>query len=159
MLRDLSIYAVRDRLFLMAIFKSIKEARDFIKKDPKGKSWVRLDNGLGFEVKSKSADVLITNQEQNSGESEVLSEVELKKLIGFSRFNSHNRKIVAVDQVSFNIKKGECFTLLGVNGAGKTTTFKMLSGEIKPTLGEAYINKISICNNLTEARKYIGYCG
>jgi ATP-binding cassette subfamily A (ABC1) protein 3 len=42
-----------------------------------------------------------------------------------------NRHKVAVDKVSFGIKNGEVFTLLGVNGAGKTTTFKILSGEIQ----------------------------
>ena len=42
----------------------------------------------------------------------------------------NNRHKVAVDQVSFGIKNGEVFTLLGVNGAGKTSTFKILSGEI-----------------------------
>lgn len=35
---------------------------------------------------------------------------------------------VAVDSLSFGIKKGEVFGLLGVNGAGKSTTFKILSG-------------------------------
>lgn len=46
-----------------------------------------------------------------------------------------NRFKVAVDKVSFGIKNGEVFTLLGVNGAGKTTTFKILTGEITPTQG------------------------
>ena len=46
---------------------------------------------------------------------------------------------VAVDSVSFGTKNGECFALLGVNGAGKTTTFKMLSGEIPPTMGKVLI--------------------
>jgi len=53
---------------------------------------------------------------------------------------------VAVDNISFGIKKGELFTLLGVNGAGKTTTFKILSGEIKPTSGEAHIAGFSVIN-------------
>jgi len=35
---------------------------------------------------------------------------------------------VAVDNLSFGVKKGEVFGLLGVNGAGKTTTFKILCG-------------------------------
>ena len=35
---------------------------------------------------------------------------------------------VAVDNLSFGVKKGEVFGLLGINGAGKTTTFKMLAG-------------------------------
>jgi len=51
---------------------------------------------------------------------------------------------VAVDRISFGIKSGEVFTLLGVNGAGKTTTFKILSGEIKPTSGEAHIAGFSV---------------
>lgn len=55
-----------------------------------------------------------------------------------------NRIKIAVDKVSFGIKNGECFTLLGVNGAGKTTTFKMISGEIIPTSGDAFINGHSI---------------
>lgn len=48
--------------------------------------------------------------------------------------------MVAVDKVSFGIKNGEVFTLLGVNGAGKTTTFKVLSGEIVQTSGEVHIS-------------------
>ena len=34
----------------------------------------------------------------------------------------------------------QCFGLLGVNGAGKTTTFKMLTGDLTPTAGDAYLN-------------------
>jgi len=37
---------------MAVIFKTFEEARDYIKKDPIGKSWVRLDDGLGYEVKS-----------------------------------------------------------------------------------------------------------
>ena len=44
-----------------------------------------------------------------------------------------NAKLVAVDDLSFAIPKGQCFGLLGVNGAGKTTTFKMLTTEILPS--------------------------
>lgn len=42
-----------------------------------------------------------------------------------------NEPKVAVDRVSFGIKDGDCFGLLGINGAGKTTTFKILTGEIE----------------------------
>ncbi len=65
---------------------------------------------------------------------------------------------VAVDNISFSVANGEVFGLLGVNGAGKTTTFKMLSGEIKPTRGNAWISGFDIINQMTEARKNIGYC-
>ena len=37
---------------------------------------------------------------------------------------------LAVDHLSFRVKSGECFGLLGVNGAGKTSTFKMLTGKL-----------------------------
>jgi len=54
----------------------------------------------------------------------------------------------AVDRVSFGIKFGECFTLLGVNGAGKTTIFKMLSGDIHATEGSAHINGYDVTTDM-----------
>ncbi len=48
-------------------------------------------------------------------------------------------KKVAVEKVSFGVPQGGVFGLLGVNGAGKTTTFKMLTGDINPSAGEAFI--------------------
>nr|VZI36429.1 unnamed protein product [Spirometra erinaceieuropaei] len=68
------------------------------------------------------------------------------------------KKLPAVDDLTFGVRPGECFGLLGVNGAGKTTTFNMLTTSIKPDRGEIWING---CNLATEARKahtQIGYC-
>src|SRR3546814_2825963 len=45
----------------------------------------------------------------------------------------------ATDSVSFQVRQGEIFGLLGSNGAGKSTTFKMLCGLLKPTGGEAHV--------------------
>lgn len=47
---------------------------------------------------------------------------------------------LAVDRLCLGVPPGECFGLLGVNGAGKTTTFKMLTGDLTPTAGCAYLN-------------------
>jgi len=47
---------------------------------------------------------------------------------------------LAVDGVCLGVPAGECFGLLGVNGAGKTTTFQMLTGDIRPTSGDACLN-------------------
>ncbi len=69
-----------------------------------------------------------------------------------------SRHKVAVNRISFGIKNGECFTLLGVNGAGKTTTFKILTGEIAPTSGRAHIMGCDTQTQLAQARTYIGYC-
>ena len=56
-----------------------------------------------------------------------------------------------MDRISFGVKNGECFGLLGVNGAGKTTTFKMLCGEYAPTMGEAHIMGYNIATELHKA--------
>ena len=57
-----------------------------------------------------------------------------------------NQKVskIAVRDVTFGIEKGECFSLLGINGAGKTTIFKMLTGDINPTDGQATIGGFTI---------------
>ena len=62
---------------------------------------------------------------------------------------------LAVDNVSFEVKKGELFSLLGVNGAGKTTTIKMLSCLISSSSGDAFINDKSINFNSDEVKKII----
>ena len=48
--------------------------------------------------------------------------------------------ILAVDNLSFEIKDGEIFGLLGVNGAGKTTTFRMIMGLLDKNEGEITLN-------------------
>ncbi|XP_055329067.1 ATP-binding cassette sub-family A member 7-like [Paramacrobiotus metropolitanus] len=73
-------------------------------------------------------------------------------------FRQRKRLHVAVDKINVGVGKGECFGLLGVNGAGKTTTFKMLTGNLYPTYGDAYVNGHSISTDLDGARRYIGYC-
>ena len=57
------------------------------------------------------------------------------------------KDVLAVDNVSFEVKQGEVFSLLGVNGAGKSTMIKMLSCLTKPTSGDAFLNKKSVCDD------------
>lgn len=66
------------------------------------------------------------------------------------------KEIVAVDGISFEIRKGEIFGLLGENGAGKTTTLRMLATMLKPTLGTAEICGLDIVKNPEEVRGHIG---
>jgi ABC-2 type transport system ATP-binding protein len=63
---------------------------------------------------------------------------------------------VAVDNVSFDVKKGEIFGLLGPNGAGKSTTLRVLSTLAAPTKGTATIGGYDIVKDDTEIRKLIG---
>ncbi len=65
-------------------------------------------------------------------------------------------KFTAVDDISFNVKKGEIFGLLGPNGAGKSTTLRMLSTLSRPTKGNATIGGYDTVKNDTEVRKLIG---
>jgi len=62
----------------------------------------------------------------------------------------------AVDNVSFSIKKGELFGLLGPNGSGKTTMIKMLTGQIKPTEGTAKILEVDVLQNPIKVRELVG---
>ena len=56
----------------------------------------------------------------------------------------------AVDNLSFDVKKGEIFGLLGVNGAGKTTTFRMIMNLIEPSGGKITFNGKKIDYNMTD---------
>ncbi|KAG7480487.1 hypothetical protein MATL_G00056620 [Megalops atlanticus] len=67
-------------------------------------------------------------------------------------------RILAVDRLCLGVRPGECFGLLGVNGAGKTTTFKMLTGDVSTTGGEAFIRGHSILRELLRVQQSIGYC-
>ena len=65
------------------------------------------------------------------------------------------KDLVAVDNLSLSVLKGELFSLLGVNGAGKTTAIKMLSCLTKPTEGDAFINGKSICKDSDAVKSII----
>jgi len=58
-------------------------------------------------------------------------------------------KFKAVDDLSFEVKPGEIFGLLGVNGAGKTTTFRMIMGLLDPTEGKITLNGKNINYDVT----------
>lgn len=62
----------------------------------------------------------------------------------------------AVDNISFDVKKGEIFGILGPNGAGKTTTLEMIEGLRKPTSGSIKILGISVENGSKELKQKIG---
>lgn len=64
---------------------------------------------------------------------------------------------VAVDEVSFTIKKGEIIGLLGHNGAGKTTIMKMISGYLEADQGEVSLDGITLENNAKLLQLNLGY--
>ena len=68
------------------------------------------------------------------------------------------KKVVAVDNVTFNALEGEITALLGHNGAGKTTTMSMLTGLFSPTSGDAKINGFNVRSDMAKARDSLGLC-
>jgi ABC-2 type transport system ATP-binding protein len=64
---------------------------------------------------------------------------------------------IAVDQVSFSVKKGEIFGFLGANGAGKSTTIRMLCGLLKSSSGSAKVTGFDIDKNSEKVKENIGY--
>ena len=74
--------------------------------------------------------------------------IELKNVT--KKYGKH----IAVDNISFKIEKGEIVGFLGRNGAGKTTTMNLITGLLKPTEGEIYIDSEPLSK---KSRKKIGY--
>ncbi|HMA82618.1 MAG TPA: ABC transporter ATP-binding protein [Candidatus Thermoplasmatota archaeon] len=67
------------------------------------------------------------------------------------------KDVIAVDNISFTVKKGEIFGFLGPNGAGKTTTIRTLLGFLKPNAGTALVGGLKINDQLVDIRKKVGY--
>src|SRR5258708_25766628 len=64
--------------------------------------------------------------------------------------------LTAVDNVSFEVNKGEIFAFLGPNGAGKTTTIKMLTTLLHPTSGALELDGLDPTTHATEVRRRFG---
>ncbi len=66
--------------------------------------------------------------------------------------------IIAVDDLTFTVAKGEIFGLLGPNGAGKSTTINILTGLLEPTGGSARVGGFDVVNDGEKVHGIIGLC-
>ncbi|HQT81877.1 MAG: ABC transporter ATP-binding protein [Ferrovum sp. 37-45-19] len=80
-----------------------------------------------------------------------------KPIIIVEHLSKRFNQFEAVKNVTFTVKKGEVFGLLGANGAGKTTTFRMLCGLLPATTGKLLIDGIDMRHASTKARARLGY--
>ncbi len=78
-------------------------------------------------------------------------------MIEVENLHKHFGSKVAVDGVSFTVKKGEVLGFLGPNGAGKSTTMRMVTGFLPATKGRVRIGGADIEENEIEAKSKIGY--
>ena len=63
----------------------------------------------------------------------------------------------AVDDISFDVRKGEIFGFLGANGAGKTTAMRILCGLSRPSAGGGHVAGFDICRQQEQIKRHIGY--
>ena len=63
----------------------------------------------------------------------------------------------AVDAVSFEVKPGEIYVLIGPNGSGKTTTIKVIAGLLRPTSGVVMVNDVDVTKEPVKAKLVLGY--
>src|SRR5262245_17985050 len=78
-------------------------------------------------------------------------------MIEVSKLTKYFGPVVAVDNISFNVAKGEIVGFLGLNGAGKTTTMRILTTYIPATSGVAKVAGFDVMTESMEVRQNIGY--
>jgi ABC-2 type transport system ATP-binding protein len=78
--------------------------------------------------------------------------VEVKNLV-----KVYGRNVRALDGVDLSVEAGKTFALLGPNGAGKTTLVRILTTQIRPTSGEAFVFGLDVVREGGKVRKIIGY--
>lgn len=78
------------------------------------------------------------------------------KMVSVSNLKKTYDNFTAVDDISFDIEKGEIFGFLGPNGAGKTSTINMIIGLSRPTAGEITVNGIDVRRQTKKAQAVMG---
>jgi ABC-2 type transport system ATP-binding protein len=73
-----------------------------------------------------------------------------------TKLTKYYGSLLAVDQADFEVYRGEFFGLLGPNGAGKTTTIRMLTGQTKPTSGNAVVAAFNVVKQPIKAKERVG---
>lgn len=76
--------------------------------------------------------------------------------IKVSNLTKQFKNVLAVNNISFNVKEGEIFGVLGLNGSGKTTTIKMMSGLTRPTSGDIKVFDYDIYKDINKIKSIIG---
>ena len=113
-----------------------------------------MGTGSPDDILTRFADIFCPdrprtqNDMKDCGRQEVIKVSRLVKAFGSFR---------AVDDISFNVRKGEIFGFLGANGAGKTTAMRMLTGLSRSTSGHAEVAGFDVTAQHEQVKRHIGY--
>ncbi|KAF1315573.1 Abc transporter a family member 1, partial [Globisporangium splendens] len=134
------------------VFGALAVGIDYALTFPKLKNSAARDHGVDDEAHVEDTDVKREAERVASGaaDGDMVALRNLRKVYKGGK--------VAVRNLSFGLKQGECFGFLGINGAGKTTTMKMLTGDVVPSSGSATLSGFDILNQQIDVRRQIGYC-
>lgn len=83
---------------------------------------------------------------------------EIIRIEHLSKVFENGRTVVAVNDVSFTVKRGEIFGLLGPNGAGKSTLIRIITTLLKPSSGSALVESYDVSRDPEKIRSRIGVC-
>ncbi|XP_042367934.1 phospholipid-transporting ATPase ABCA1-like [Plectropomus leopardus] len=110
---------------------------------------------MGKSLSAEEEDIDVARERERVYEGN--AQKDLLRICDLTKVYSR-KSTPAVDRLCVGVPAAECFGLLGINGAGKTTTFKMLTGDIPVSGGEAFLNGYSIRTEMRNVHQNMGYC-
>jgi ATP-binding cassette subfamily A (ABC1) protein 1 len=134
------------------LFSAVAVGIDYALTFPRVKNLLSRNGDSKDEAYDEDIDVAKEAERVASGG----ADSDVVKLQGLRKVYKGGK--AAVRNLSFGLKRGECFGFLGINGAGKTSTMKMLTGDVLPTSGSATLGGFDILTQQIEVRRQIGYC-
>lgn len=87
----------------------------------------------------------------------IIAGPEAETMVRLKNVSKQFGPVKALDDVSFEIRRGEILGLLGPNGAGKTTAMRILAGYFPPSSGEIFIGENSLAKYPEKVKRMIGY--
>ena len=114
-------------------------------------------NPPGIKRGRDAAGNVAVTQQQTEPQTKPEPETEPKYVIEVEHLVKAFGSFHAVDDISFNVKRGEIFGFLGANGAGKTTAMHMLTGLNQPTSGTGRVVGYDIRTEYEQIKRHIGY--
>jgi ABC-2 type transport system ATP-binding protein len=99
-----------------------------------------------------------TSSLPEAGEKGKKTDDDIIRIEKITKVFQNAQTVVAVDDVSFTVRRGEIFGLLGPNGAGKSTLIRILTTLMKPTSGTASIESYDVTRDPEKIRSRIGVC-